>query len=47
MNDFTIQIVPIYRNMKITQNGIIDKIKSAVFNSDLILSITINTNIFS
>ena len=47
MNDFTIQIGPIYKNMEITQDGIIDKIKSAIFNSDLILSITINTNIFS
>jgi hypothetical protein len=46
MNDFTIQMVSIYKNGDITQNGMIDKIKSCIFNSNLILSITINANIF-
>jgi hypothetical protein len=40
-------MVPIYRDKEITQNGMINKIKSTIFNSDLILSITINTIIFS
>jgi hypothetical protein len=35
-------MVHIYRDEEIIQNGIIDKIKSDIFNSDLILSITIN-----
>jgi hypothetical protein len=34
-------MVPIYRDEEITQNDMIDKIKSSIFNSDLILSITI------
>jgi hypothetical protein len=45
MNEFTIQMVP--RDKEITQNGMIDKIKSAIINSDLVFSITINTIIFS
>jgi hypothetical protein len=32
---------------EITQNSMIDKMKSSIFNYDLILSITINANIFS
>ena len=47
MNDFTIQMIPIYKDREITQNDMIDKIKSAIFNSNLILSITVNANIFS
>jgi hypothetical protein len=35
-------MIPIYRDEGIIQNGMIDKIKSSIFNSDLILSITIN-----
>jgi hypothetical protein len=31
---------------EIIQNGMIDKIKLGIFNFDLILSITINVNIF-
>ena len=41
MNYFTIQI---YRDEEIIQNGMIDKIKSKLFNSNLILSITINSH---
>jgi hypothetical protein len=41
---FTIQMIPIYRDEGIIQNGMIDKIKSGIFNSDLILSITINSH---
>ena len=44
MNYFTIQIVLIYRDKEIIQNGMIDKIKSSIFNSDFILSITINSH---
>jgi hypothetical protein len=37
-------MIPIYRDEEIIQNGMIDKIKSGIFNSDLILSITINSH---
>ena len=37
-------MVPIYRDEEIIQSGIIDKIKSNIFNSNLILSITINSH---
>jgi hypothetical protein len=38
-------MIPIYWDNEITQNNMIDKIKSAIFNYDLILSITINVNV--
>jgi hypothetical protein len=44
MKYFRIQMVPIYRDKEIIQNGMIDKIKSGIFNYDLILSITINSH---
>jgi hypothetical protein len=44
---FTIQIIPIYRDVKRREKDMIDKIKSVLNVSHLILSITINTNIFS
>jgi hypothetical protein len=37
-------MIPIYRDKEIIQNGMIDKIQSGIFNSDLILSITINSH---
>ena len=40
-------MIPIYRDKEMTQNDMIDKIKSIIFNSDLILSITIDANVIS
>jgi hypothetical protein len=37
-------MVLIYRNEEIIQNGMIDKIKSGIFNYDLILLVTINSH---
>ena len=38
-------MIAIYREEEIIQNNIIDKIKSGIFNSNLILSITIILNL--
>jgi TusA-related sulfurtransferase len=39
-------MVPIYRDEKLIQNNMINKIKSGIFNSELIILITINAIIF-